>query len=148
MLSSIIKTIVLCGKQNIAIRGHRDDSQHLLDPKNNPGNFQMLLEFRVDSGDEILSDHFKKCKRNASYRSKTIQNEIISICGSHIQEILINEIEKSGFFSILADEAIDQSNKKQMPVVLRFVDDKYQIREEFATFISCNKGISGADMLT
>ena len=146
VLSSITKTIVLCGKQYIAIRGHRDDSQHLVDPKNNPGNFQMLLEFRVDSGDEILSDHFKKCKRNASYRSKTIRNEIISICGSHIQESLINEIKKSGFFSILADEATDQSNKEQMPVVLRFVDDKYQIREEFATFIYCNKGISGADI--
>ncbi len=27
-----------------------------------------------------------------------------------------------------------------------FVDDKYQIREEFASFIYCNKGISGADI--
>ncbi len=146
VLSSIIKTVVLCGKQNISMRGHRDDSQHLSDPKNNPGNFQMLLDFRVDSGDEILRDHFKKCKRNASYRSKTIQNEIISICGSHIQETLIKEIKKSGFFSILADEATDQSNKEQMPIVLRFVDDNYEIREEFATFIYCNKGISGKDI--
>ena len=54
-LYPIIKTILFCGQQNIALRGHRESSSSL-----NPGNFRALLKFRVDSGDEIL----KKASRN------------------------------------------------------------------------------------
>ena len=55
-LIPIIKTVLLCARQNIPLRGHRDDSKHYeaLDS----GNFQALLNFRVDSGDEILKEHF------------------------------------------------------------------------------------------
>ena len=51
-LSSIIKTILLCGRHNIPLRGHRDDSNHY-DSKN-CCNFQALLDFRIDSGEEML----------------------------------------------------------------------------------------------
>ena len=42
ILKSLFKTIILCGKNNIALRGRRDD-----DPQNASlsGNFQALLEF-------------------------------------------------------------------------------------------------------
>ena len=68
-LRPIIKTVVFCGRQNIALRGHRDDADHL--DNENPGNFQALLDFRIDSGDTILKEHFATAKRNATYRSKT-----------------------------------------------------------------------------
>ena len=35
----------------------------------------------------------------------------------------------SKFFSVLADEAQDSSNKEQMPVIIRFVDKDKEIRE-------------------
>ena len=73
-----------------------------------------------------------------------IQNEIIGICGSHIQEGLTSDLNKSGFLLILAEEATDESNKEQLLVVLGFVDDQHEMREEFVTFIYCNKGNSGA----
>ncbi|XP_066914987.1 uncharacterized protein [Clytia hemisphaerica] len=79
----IIKTVVLCARQNIPMRGHRDDSKHIDDASNNPGNFQELLKFRVDSGDVVLKDHLENCPKNASYRSKTIQNEILSCIGNY-----------------------------------------------------------------
>ena len=40
----------------------------------------------------------------------------------------------SKFFSVLADEAQDCSNKEQMPVIIRFVDKDKEIREEFFRF--------------
>ena len=43
ILSSITKTVVLAGRQNCALRGHQDDSQHYSSP--NPGNFQAFLDF-------------------------------------------------------------------------------------------------------
>ena len=38
-LKSIFKTVVLCGRQNISLRGHKDDLKHIDDPKVNAGNF-------------------------------------------------------------------------------------------------------------
>ena len=37
-LRSIVGAIILCGRQNIPLRGHWDDSKHLLDSSLNPGN--------------------------------------------------------------------------------------------------------------
>ena len=79
----------------------------------NPGNFKALrLKFRVDSGDKLLQDHLETGPRNATYTSKTIQNEIISIIGEAIQNRILNEVhEGSKVFSVIADEARDISNK-------------------------------------
>ena len=55
-LSSVLKTIIFCGKQNIPLRGHCDDSKYY-DSKQNTGNFQRLLEFHVDAGDHVLQEH-------------------------------------------------------------------------------------------
>jgi hypothetical protein len=42
------------------------------------GNFKALLSFRVDAGDDILAHHLKTAASNATYISKTTQNEIIN----------------------------------------------------------------------
>ena len=65
-LRSIIKTVVLCGKQNMALRGHRDELSHLDESSGNPGNFQALLNFRVEAGDKVLANHFANGPRNAT----------------------------------------------------------------------------------
>ena len=93
-----MKTVVLFGRQNIAFRGHREDAKHIADKSINSGNFQALLEFRVDSGVEVLRQHFETAPKNATYRWKTIQNEIIASCGKLIQGKLIAEIKKATFF--------------------------------------------------
>ena len=47
-------------------------------------------------------------------------------------------------YSILADEASDVSCKEQLSLVIRFVDQKSIIREEFLGFLHCCKeGTSG-----
>ena len=49
----------------------------LEDPHKNHGNFLALLQFRVQSGDKVPSDHMKSAGSNATYTSKTSQNELI-----------------------------------------------------------------------
>ena len=80
-MSSLLKTIIFCGRNNIPLRGRRDD-----DPTNESlqGNFQALLNFRIDSGDEVLQNHLENSSRNATYISKTIQNELITTVGKYI----------------------------------------------------------------
>ena len=71
----IIKSIITLGKKTIPFRVYRDDSKHYNGP-GNPGNFQMMLDLCVESGDRILRNHFQNCSGNAIYRPKTTQNEL------------------------------------------------------------------------
>ena len=143
-LVPIVGTILLCGRQNIALRGHRDDAKHYNDVHNNPGNMQEILKFLARFGKNALfEDHMLNAPKSATYRSKTTQNEIISICEDLILSKLTSEIQKAKYFSVLADEAADVSNTEQMPLVLRFVDDKSEIREAFMGFVRCDEGLTG-----
>ena len=63
-------------------------------------NFFELLNYRVWRGDTNLGDHLIKHKNNASYISKSTQNDLTKC-----------------------------SNKEQMSLVLRYVDKKNNIRE-------------------
>ena len=55
IIKSVAKCVHFCGRQCIALRGHRDDTTASGDVDR--GNFLALLEFRVDAGDEILKNH-------------------------------------------------------------------------------------------
>ena len=66
-----------------------------------------FLQFRVRGGDKVLEQHLKSCSKNASYFSKTSQNDLISCCGQFITELIVRKIKENHFFSILADEASD-----------------------------------------
>ena len=67
-----------------------------------------------------------------------------SICIQPQKSYLTNELKKSmkssGVFAILADESTDCSNKKQLALIIRFVDKNNEIREEFLTLIYMDLG--------
>ena len=67
-------------------------------------------------------------------------------CNSFIIDEIISEVKKNKFFSIIADEAADSSNKEQMSLVLRFVDSAGNVREDFVRFLHCEQGLSGKDL--
>ena len=73
----------------------------------NPGSFQALLEFRIESGDEQLKDHFSAGQKNAHYHSRKIQNDLIAAVGKWIQQKLTQEIKAAKFFTVCADEGTD-----------------------------------------
>ena len=52
-LRAIISTIILCGKQNIPLRGHRDDS---IGTASNKGNFHAILML-LGNSDKNLQEH-------------------------------------------------------------------------------------------
>ena len=49
------------------------------------------------------------------------------------------------FFSIIADESRDCSNKEQIPLIICFVNKKFnnKIQEMFLAFVECEHGTSG-----
>ena len=48
----------------------------------------------------MLEQHLKTCSKNASYISKTSQNDLISCCGQFITELVVRKIRESVFFNI------------------------------------------------
>ena len=146
-LIPIIKCVLFLAKQGLAFRGHRDDLQHIQKGDKNPGNFQALLKLCSDIGsDSNLAKHLENAPKNATYRSKTIQNQIINVVGDKITDEIVKGVKESKFFSVLADEATDVSNKEQMSLVLRYVDENLKVKEDFVKFIHCDTGFSGEQL--
>ena len=77
-----------------------------------------MLEYWARSGDTVLAEHLKETKennrgRNCTYRSKTIQNqnEVIKCFEQELRGIIISEVKKAKFSSVMADECSDVANK-------------------------------------
>ena len=118
-LTSIIKCLEVCGRQGIGLRGHRDDATS---DALNQGNFKALLNVRVDAGDTELRDHLETCARNASYISKTCQNQLLQCIKKYLQDVLVQQVEDGGgWYGIEADEVTDTSNWEQLGLVLRYM---------------------------
>ena len=70
-LDDIIDYIIMCGQQNIALRGHCDSGND----SSNKGNLKAILAFR-SLGDKVLNTYLQEGRRNAQYTSRMTQNEI------------------------------------------------------------------------
>lgn len=137
----IIETIILCGRQGLGLRGHRDSGEFNLTspPPKNEGNFRALLRLRVQSGDKRLIEHFENCAKNATYVSGYFQNEVLAAAHRVIKTKIVKEIQDAKFFSVLADETSDISKVEQCNLCIRYVHreslGKYKICERFLEFV-------------
>ncbi|XP_065675831.1 52 kDa repressor of the inhibitor of the protein kinase-like [Hydra vulgaris] len=132
LLQPIIETVIHCERLGLSLRMHKDD--YKFHPEN--------------ASDKILEDHLKYHQQTASYISKTSQNQLIKCCGEVVTDAIIGEIKKSKYFSIIADKASDSNNKEQLSLVIRFVDSKFNIREEFISFLHCSNGVTGQGLFS
>ena len=124
---SILKVIILCGMQNIPLRGHEDEM----------GNFMALIKFRAET-DEVLRNYLQSSPRNATYLSPTIQNQLIRHCGLLIQAEIVRRIKAARFYTIMCDGTTDTAKTEEEAVVIRYVDmdsEKVVVQEDFLAFI-------------
>ena len=120
---SVVKSLELCGCEGWAFRGHRDDSTS---QDKNKGNYLALLQFRVDAGDEALTDHLEEGPQNAQYTSKTCQNDLLKCMKDYIQETIISEVKAQPWgplYTIEADEVTDISSWEQLAIVMRYLKE-------------------------
>ncbi|GBN28143.1 repressor of the inhibitor of the protein kinase [Araneus ventricosus] len=135
-LIPIIQTIRFCGRQQIAVRGHRYGGRiGLEEPEKNDGNIRSLLRYRAKSGDNDLKDQLMNSGGRSMYTSSFIQNELINAFRHLIQSQLVRNVRKSISYSVLADETTDIIQIEQFSLCVRYVEDQsYKIREDFLTF--------------
>lgn len=102
-------------------------------PLSNHRSFSALLQFRVQAGDKTLETHLKTASAMALYTRKTIQNELIFICGNFIQNKILE---------LIPDEATDASIHKQLSMSFHFVCNNHPY-ERFLGFINkCETGVT------
>lgn len=139
ILRPIIETIILCGRQGIALRGHTDSSPIDLSSlflSNNEGNFRVILKYGLMNGNDDFKKKFENLPKNAMYISPDIQNEIINIINSLVLKKLVTKINQAKCFTILADETTDIAGIEQFSMCVRYFDkDTNRIREDFLQFV-------------
>ena len=59
-IASILRAIEYCGRQGIALRGHRDDESLFDEASSNRGNFKELIML-MSEFDKTLKDRIESC---------------------------------------------------------------------------------------
>ncbi|CAG2219885.1 unnamed protein product [Mytilus edulis] len=111
ILDKIIRALLLCGKQNIAIRDHTEERSNFM---------AILREFAED--DPLLKEHIQSTTARYKYTSPEVQNDLLIMCRKLIFDKIVEDCNEACFFSVLGDECMDKSTKEQMSICLRFID--------------------------
>lgn len=128
-LKSLFEVLLLLGAQNIPPTGPRVDQQENL----RSSNFQALVDYRTNSGDELLKKMFGE---KADGFSTERLNQLIDVCETCVRGELVKEINQSGFFSLLTDDLVKIGGEWFLPVFVRFMDPSNRQRERFLGFLS------------
>ena len=121
------------GKQNIPLDGHEADE--IPEGLFTPDNFQALLQCWINSGEEVLRKRLETTAVNTLFCSNTQQKQMLEICESCILEETLREVRDSHFFSIITDNVVDIAGEEHLPVLVRFVNEAHNLREEFVGFL-------------
>ncbi|XP_045508255.1 zinc finger MYM-type protein 1-like [Colias croceus] len=127
ILRRLIDCVLFCGAFQFALRGHDESSESL-----NPGIYRGLVDFVTDI-DLAMKQHLTN-KSVFKGTSKSIQNDILDaiyeVCICEIQQ----QIKKSNFVAIQADETTDCSTIQQLVFIVRYVHDG-KIYERFIKYL-------------
>lgn len=125
----MFEVLLLLGEQSIPPTGPGDNKQDGL----GSSNFQALLEYRMNCGDEVLK---KRYDANKECCSSAQLNQLIEVLEKCIHSKLMEEVKQNGFFSLLTDDLVKISGNWYLPVFLRYMDQSNCQRERFVGFLS------------
>ena len=118
-LFKLIQNIKFLARQGIALRGDGDEKD---------SNFLQLLLLRSVDDPSILSFLQRKTDK---YTSPQIQNELLKIMALQVLRQITDLIQKAQYYTLMADEVTDISNREQVAVCMRWVDNDFQPHEDF-----------------
>lgn len=119
MLMKILSNVQFLARQSLPFRGDGDESE---------SNFIQLLLLRGTDDTRVKEWVQKKTNK---YTSAEIQNELIRIMALQVLREIACNLHNTPFYTIMADETTDSSNKEQFVVCIRWVDDELDIHEDF-----------------
>ena len=72
------------------------------------------------------------------YQSPEIVNELVKIMAHEVLRSMLSEMFSQQWFSLLADETRDISNREQLVMCIRWVSESYKINEDLVGLIQVN----------
>ncbi|XP_065654764.1 uncharacterized protein LOC136081380 [Hydra vulgaris] len=111
ILKVIVDAILFCTKNNLALRGTREDIG-----QQNRGIFLSLIDL-ISHYYPLVAEHIasvKAKKTTTSYFSPRIQNELIELLGQKVRKEILSNIKEAKYYSVLFDCTSDASHKEQM----------------------------------
>ena len=90
--------------------------------------FCAVLKLRAEENSEIL-DWLRH--KDDKYTSPVTQNEILEAIALCMLRKISQNIQNATFFTIMTDETADISNKEQLVVCIRWVDENFAVHEDF-----------------
>ncbi|CAL8162773.1 unnamed protein product [Prunus armeniaca] len=130
-LTTTIEAIRYLANQGMAFRGG-DESYDL----SNRGNFIEFIKAFSRMNVDVEKVVLEKAPGNAKYIAPMIQKEILHIFANKVRKKIREEVGEDGKFCILVDEALDESQREQMAIILRFVGHDGFICERFFDIVS------------
>ena len=125
MFLKILENTRYLARQGLAFRGHNDSN----------GNFIQLMKLRSLDCPQI--EQWMK-KKTDTYLSHDIQDELLFLMSSHILRNLSKKICDSGCFTLMCDECTDISNKEQLTICIRWVDENLHDHDSFIGLYQVN----------
>ena len=124
MLLKILSSIRYLARQSLPLRGNwKEEEKSEYD-----SNFFQLLKLRCEDNPKLAEWMDKKSNK---FLSPKIQNEMLQIMALQILRDIAKNIQSDEIYSILVDETADTSNKEQMVLCMRWVDENLIPHEEF-----------------
>ena len=80
------------------------------------------------------------------YLSSDIINEIIGLTAHHVLREILCEIRQSVMYAQIADETVDSPNKEQLCITIWWVDNAFDIHEDYVELVDVPK--TDSDTLT
>lgn len=110
-IKKLIDILIYLSKQGLPLRGH-DES----DMSDNKGNFLELCDFFSKYDDKFK----EKYNKYFNMTSPDVQNELLSIIKTEVLRVIVDEINSSGFFSLMVDEA-KSHRTQQLCICIRYL---------------------------
>jgi len=119
VLLKILQRIRFLGRQGLPLSGVGADAD---------SNLLQLLQLQCVDCPELSVWLSKKTDK---YTSHNIQNEMMKIMALQILRQVCERIRDSGWYTIMADECTDVTNKEQFTICIRWVGEDMQDHEDF-----------------
>ena len=114
---TILRNIPFLARQGLALRGSIEEESNFIQ--------LLVLEGEVDSQIEKWLK-----KKSGKYTHPEMQNECLQLMSLTILREISKNIQNSVYYTIMADEVTDSSNKEQFVVCLPWVDHDLVTHEE------------------
>ena len=118
MLRIILFTVRYLARQDLALQCDNDAESNLI----------QLLHLRAEDNPQLISWLTRSQKKYTFHEN---QNEMLEIMGLSVLRKILHCIHGSPFLTIMVDETTDISNKEQLTLVVRWVDENFDVFEEF-----------------